>query len=522
MAIQDPVPEPKVHVVLLATEAWGHTRPLCTFAARLAQTRRVNVTLFTAPNFAERVEAELSRSFGPSDEALRDLIRVATLDMGERKTVDALGFAAYNEAFARAYAKLVDGDTIICAHTHKKIKPISAPDAVVMDFFCVSGLEAVRKLSKKPVKVLAWMACHASVLIYPFAPESRGGRGDYRPKVMAEAASTGRPIEEVAEKVMNAYTGAIVRVPGLPLMYDYELSPQVVHLEGFAGVFYMMMQTFIDACDGTILVTAEPLEPEGVAKIRAWFAETSRKTYAVGPLFPLGENAVSGEKAQSDKPTEIDEFLETTLQSSGPKSLLYIAFGSLYWPTEPEKIWAFLDVVMEKKIPFILSHASPFAVVPDEVTAKVKAYGLGILSKWTPQQTILAHPAIGWFVTHCGINSTLEAIALDVPMICWPFHVDQPTLSAQLSEIHDVAYELVEVRTGTSGLKPLHRTGKAPTGTLEALREEAGLILDQAYGEDGAKKRANLKKLQKAILSTWTEDGSARRDVDRLVASLQS
>lgn len=59
--------------------------------------------------------------------------RVATLDMGERKTVDALGFAAYNEAFARAYAKLVDGDTIICAHTHKEIKPISAPDAVVMD-----------------------------------------------------------------------------------------------------------------------------------------------------------------------------------------------------------------------------------------------------------------------------------------------------------------------------------------------------------------------------------------------------
>ena len=45
------------------------------------------------------------------------------------------------------------------------------------------------------------MACQAAFLIYPFAPISRGGRGDYRPKVMAEAARTGRPIEQVAEEV---------------------------------------------------------------------------------------------------------------------------------------------------------------------------------------------------------------------------------------------------------------------------------------------------------------------------------
>lgn len=42
--------------------------------------------------------------------------------------------------------------------------------------------------------------------------------------------------------------------------------------------------------------------------------------------------------------------------------------------------------------PQILSHASQIAVVPEEVRAKVDAYGSGLLSKWTPQQTILAHP----------------------------------------------------------------------------------------------------------------------------------
>ena len=71
--------------------------------------------------------------------------------------------------------------------------------------------------------------------------------------------------------------------------------------------------------------------------------------------------------------------------------------------------WAFLDVVMELNIPFvsgnllhihcngsrsiqILSHASPLAVVPDEIREKVKAYGKGVLSAWTPQQLILDHP----------------------------------------------------------------------------------------------------------------------------------
>lgn len=32
------------------------------------------------------------------------------------------------------------------------------------------------------------------------------------------------------------------------------------------------------------------------------------------------------------------------------------------------------------------------AVVPDEVKEKVKAYGKGMLTPWSPQQTILEHP----------------------------------------------------------------------------------------------------------------------------------
>lgn len=84
------------------------------------------------------------------------------------------------------------------------------------------------------------------------------------------------------------------------------------------------------------------------------------------------------------------------------KQLLFsqISFGSVFWSTEPEKIWTFLDVVMERNIPFvsvrpvacvapsavtmpvtqIFSHASPFAKIPDEVRERVGKFGLGVLS----------------------------------------------------------------------------------------------------------------------------------------------
>lgn len=84
---------------------------------------------------------------------------------------------------------------------------------------------------------------------------------------------------------------------------------------------------------------------------------------------------------------------------------------------------------------------------------------------------------------------------------------------------HEVAYELLEVRTG-NGLKPIYRTGKAPANTLDALRAEAHEIFDKAFGEDGAKKRENIKKLQQKVNTAWDEDGPAHREMKNLLATL--
>ncbi|EMD37929.1 glycosyltransferase family 1 protein [Gelatoporia subvermispora B] len=197
-----------------------------------------------------------------------------------------------------------------------------------------------------------------------------------------------------------------------------------------------------------------------------------------------------------------------------------VSFGSLWWPTDTTKLWAFLDVVMDMKIPFIMSHASPLAQVPDTVREKVETYGLGLLSQWTPQQTILAHAATGWFVTHCGHNSVIESVTHGVPMLCWPFQADQPTNAVHLTDNLDVAYELIEVRTGEHGLKPIYRTGRVPVGTVEAMQTEAKDILAKAFGEDGARKRANMKRLQLSVVESWHDNGPSARALEELMESL--
>ena len=58
--------------------------------------------------------------------------------------------------------------------------------------------------------------------------------------------------------------------------------------------------------------------------------------------------------------------------------------------------------------------------------------------RWAPQEEVLAHPAIGGFMTHSGWNSTLESVVAGVPIIFWPYFGDQHIKSRYVSEYFGV------------------------------------------------------------------------------------
>ena len=86
---------------------------------------------------------------------------------------------------------------------------------------------------------------------------------------------------------------------------------------------------------------------------------------------------------------------------------------------------------------------------------------------------------------------------------------------------HRAAYELTEIRVGgAQGHLPLHHTGRAPEGTIEALEKEVTRILTLAYGPDGDEKRANMNRLKEKFEKAWTEGGSVRRNLDSFLADV--
>ncbi|KAH9858671.1 UDP-Glycosyltransferase/glycogen phosphorylase [Lenzites betulinus] len=506
------------HIVIVPFQGIGHVRPLCTLAARIAKLRpSVTVTFFTVIMLFDIAKAEISRSFEDGDEAA-SRVRIISLPQHENPMISAV----YEDAFVDAWAKILAKEPITCAKTGVVYQPLAiTPKQVILDFFAPRCHAAVRQATPD-VKIHTWYPSAAYSGFYLFGPESLGGRGSLLPKATEEAAATGKPFDVAAAEIFGKIENKVVRVPGLPPMYDYEYYPQIMPLPPpLVGNSFIKAHELLLKTDGVLSMSPADLEPEGAtAAFREWFRGLGKQVYFTGPLVPDGKKADTAEESVSPIAQQISTFLDRQLQEKGKHSVLYISFGSMFFPLDPQVFAAFLEVVMELNIPFIVSHPSPFAVFSDELKKKVEEYHNGLFSPWSPQQTLLHHPATGWFLSHAGFNGTLEAIHAGVPLICWPFLGDQPVNTIVLTETYGAGYELLEVRTG-EGLRPIFRSDYTPTGTLDAVRAEARDVLQRAFGEDGVGRRAKMLALKARVDKAWEKGGASHTDVEAFLDTLQ-
>ncbi|KAH9899215.1 UDP-Glycosyltransferase/glycogen phosphorylase [Cubamyces lactineus] len=498
------------HLVLLANAPWTDTKQLCIFATRVVKLahRPVTVTLFTNEAFLDRARREVSSELA-QDASRASNVRIIVLPADRHQHFVDPTFEA---ALEKVYRQLVAGEIIRCAATGDEHGPLPVPHAIITPKN--STLEALVRLraassahpnaNAKNVKLFAWCSRVPATLFFFHSPAERGGIGDIRKRVKEEAARRRAPEEEVCEETIAFLDSTLIRVPGYEPIYNHEIQPQELNHHGNLGLEWLTINDMFTTCDGVLLSTPECYDALSIIGARAWMAETARGLYAVGPTLSAGAYAVENELMQADRGTEVRDFVSRVLKSHGPRSLLYISLGQWMWPKDPEKMWTLLDVVMELRIPFILSHASGFARIPDEVQEKVDRYQLGLLSSWCPQQMILNHPVTAWFLTHCGQCSVMEAISAGVPMICWPFAGDGALNAIHLTDTLKCAYELLEVRSG-HGLGRIYRTGARASGSPAALRAEARDVLAKAFGEDGARKRENVAKVQARFAMVWRE-----------------
>lgn len=118
------------------------------------------------------------------------------------------------------------------------------------------------------------------------------------------------------------------------------------------------------------------------------------------------------------------------------------------------------------------------------------------------------------------MSSFLQKLTSLVTRICCPFDADQPSIAANLSSVHNVAYELFELRSG-HGLRPIHRLGgRVPEGTIDSARKEINTILELAKGLDGKTKRENAQTFKQKMERDWAPNGSSWKEIAKITEVL--
>lgn len=99
--------------------------------------------------------------------------------------------------------------------------------------------------------------------------------------------------------------------------------------------------------------------------------------------------------------------------------------------------------------------------------------------------------------------------------------MDQPGNAANVAFVHDMGYELFEVRSGY-GLLPIHRNGnRAPAATVDSVRSEFRDVLLKARGEDGRRKRDNVLRFRTALAESWKDGGESWKELERIAKILR-
>lgn len=142
-----------------------------------------------------------------------------------------------------------------------------------------------------------------------------------------------------------------------------------------------------------------------------------------------------------------------------------------------------------------------YGVIPDGFEERVAGKGL-VVTGWASQLMILSHNSVGGFLSHCGWNSVLEAIASGVMILAWPMEADQFQNERLLVEDLGVA---VKVCVGADSVPDSDELGRV---IRESMKMGGGVKL-------------KAKELREEAFAAVTEGGSSSRDLDRLVEELR-
>ncbi|XP_059442455.1 scopoletin glucosyltransferase-like [Corylus avellana] len=229
--------------------------------------------------------------------------------------------------------------------------------------------------------------------------------------------------------------------------------------------------------------------------------QIGKPVWGVGPLMPeqywRSAGSLQDREIRTNRRSSVTEDEAIQWLDSKPRgSVLYVSFGSEVGPTMEEYpqlagalgewtgpfIWVIQPDAGRSGPPpaFTGEQGQPEeGYYPHGLESKVGERGL-IIRGWAPQLLILSHPSTGGFLSHCGWNSTAEAIGRGVPFLAWPIRGDQ---------YYNATLVVRHLKVGYNVAKDLSKTVKKE----DIVKGVERLMGDEDVHETAARLRAKFE-----------------------------
>lgn len=223
----------------------------------------------------------------------------------------------------------------------------------------------------------------------------------------------------------------------------------------------------------------------------------------IGPTIP---SMHLDKRIPDDKEYGLSIFKPTTdacmkwLNERTSKSVVYVSFGSMA-ELEAEQMEELAQALkLSDKYFLWVVRATEESKLPKNFSAE--AFEKGLVVSWCPQLEVLANDSIGCFITHCGWNSTLEALSLGVPMVAIPQWSHQSTNAKFVEGVWEMG---IRARTDKKGV---------------VREEEIVRCIKHAMEDEGIKRSAKTwKRLAREAVDAG---GTSDQNVEELVSSLMA
>ncbi|CAD6221190.1 unnamed protein product [Miscanthus lutarioriparius] len=463
-------------VVLLPVWGAGHLMPMLEAGKRLLASgggRGLSVTVLVMRPPTEQHASELEGDIRRAEEAAAGLdVRFQRLPAVEPPT-DHAGPVEFISRVVQLHAP----------HVRAAVSSLARPvDALVLDLFCTPFVDVARELA---VPAYVYFTCNAAALSFFIR----------LPALCEEVAGEFGEMDGAAD------------IPGLPLVPPLSLPTPIMERKKPECTWYAYHgRRFMDA-DGIIVNTAAELEQSVLSAIAEGRCTRGAGCRPAPTLYPIGP--VISYPPPADPPHECVRWLDT----QPPASVVFLCFGSGGFFTAPRAHEVarglersghrFLWVLRGAPAPGTWSptDADLAQLLPEGFVERTRDRGL-VWPTTAPQKEILAHVAVGAFVTHCGWNSILESLWFGVPMAPWPLYAEQ----------HLNAFALV----ASMGVAVVMEVDRRRDNFVEAAELERAVKELMGYGEEGRKAREKAAEMQARCRKAVEDGGSSTATLSKL------